>query len=69
MGVNHPGSQEDLVSNREPAHRLMEDAGLWGRDCPLPALAVARLPLASGRGWASLQPASSPLVFAQSFVM
>ena len=28
--VNHPGSQEDMVSNWEPAHSLVEDAGLWG---------------------------------------
>ena len=28
--VNRPGSQEDLVSNWEPAHSLVEDAGLWG---------------------------------------
>ena len=68
VNVNHPGSQEDLVSNWEPARSLVNDA-ISEADCPLPALAVARLPLASGRGWASLQPASSPLVFAQSFVM
>ena len=32
--VNHPGSQEDVVSSWEPAHSL-----LWGRDCssPLPS--------------------------------
>ena len=28
--VNHPGSQEDVVSNWEPAHSLVEDACLWG---------------------------------------
>ena len=28
--VNHPGSQEDMVSNWEPAHRFVKDAGLWG---------------------------------------
>ena len=33
---NSPGSQEDLVSNLEPACNLVGDA-LWGRDCPLPS--------------------------------
>ena len=27
VDVNHPGSQEVLVSNWEPAHSLLEDAG------------------------------------------
>ena len=37
--VNHPGSQEDVVSNWEPARSLVEDATLWGRECssPLPS--------------------------------
>ena len=30
-GVNCPGSQEDMVSNWEPAHSLVEDAGLRSR--------------------------------------
>ena len=43
--VNHPGSQEDLVSNWEPAHSLVEDASLWAEISPyLLALAVACLP-------------------------
>ena len=44
--VNHPGSQEDSVSNWEPAHSLAEDAvsGVEIATC-LPALAVAHLPL------------------------
>ena len=25
------------LASLEPAHRLVEDAGLWGRDCPLPS--------------------------------
>ena len=33
--VNRPGSQEDMVSNLEPGHSLVEDASLWGQDCPL----------------------------------
>ena len=46
VDVNHPGSQEDIVSNWEPAHILVEDAvsGAKIAPCP-PALAVARLPL------------------------
>ena len=60
MDVNHPGSQEDLVSNWEPARSLVEDAISGDEFVPcLPA---------SGRGWAGPLPASSPLVFTQSFV-
>ena len=46
VDVNCPGSQEDLVSNWEPAHSLVEDAisGAEIASC-LPALAVACLPL------------------------
>ena len=49
--VNHPGSQEDLVSNWEPAHNLVEDAlsGAEIAPCFL-ALAVAHLPLCLWRG-------------------
>ena len=58
--VNHPGSQENLVSNWEPARSLVEDAVSGAEFAPcLPALAVARLPPA-GSGWASLLLASSP---------
>ena len=67
--VNHPGSQEDLVSNWESAHSLVEDASLWGRDCPLPTGSGCPTPASLppvGEG-ASPQPPSSPLVFAQSF--
>ena len=51
--VNRPGSQEDLVSNWEPAHSLVEDA-ISGAEivivlCLL-ALAVASLPLCLWRG-------------------
>ena len=44
--VNLPGSQEDLVSNWESAHSLVEDAfsGAQIASC-LPALAVTHLPL------------------------
>ena len=45
-GVNHPGSQEDLVSNWEPAHSLMEDAVSGAKIVPfLLSLAVTSLPL------------------------
>ena len=29
VDVKHPGCQEDVVSIWEPAHSLVEDAGLW----------------------------------------
>ena len=45
--VNHAGSQEDLISNWEPACSLVEDAisGAEIAPCLLTALAVTRLPL------------------------
>jgi len=44
--VNHPGSKEDLVSNWEPAHSLVEDATSGAEIAPcLPALAFICLPL------------------------
>ena len=43
--VNHPGSQEDLVSNWEPVHSLVEDAVSGAEIAPhLPALAATHLP-------------------------
>ena len=33
--VNRFGTQEDLVSNWEPARSLVEDASLWGQEIPL----------------------------------
>ena len=73
VDVNHPGSQEDLVSNWEPAHNLVEDAvsGVEIAPC-LPALAVACLQLWPGGGvrvWAGPLLSSSSLVFTQSFVL
>ena len=45
VDVNHPGSQEDLVSNWEPANILVEDAISGAKVAPcLLALAVACLP-------------------------
>ena len=44
--VNHPGSQEDLVNNWEPAHSLMENAISGAEIAPhLLALVVSHLPL------------------------
>ena len=49
--VNHPGSQEDLVSSWKPAHSLVED-GISGAEIAprLPALAVTHLPLCLQEG-------------------
>ena len=53
--VNCPGSQEDMVSNWEPGHSLVEDAGLWGQDWPLPSSSgchmPSSLPLIGEVGW------------------
>ena len=70
MDINCPGSQEDLVSNWEPPGSLVEDAisGAEFAPCLRLWLSLACLP-ASGGGWAGPQPASSPLVFVQSFVL
>ena len=55
--VNNPGSQEDVVSNWQPAHSLVEDvvsgAEIAVAPC-LPALAVTHLPVylrVGDRGW------------------
>ena len=46
VDVNRPGSQEDLVSNWEPAHSLVENAISGAEIAPcLLALVVAHLPL------------------------
>jgi len=56
LDVNHPGSQEDMVSRWDPAHPLVEDAisgaEIVAAPCLL-ALIVASLPLCLwiGRGW------------------
>ena len=51
VDVNHPGSQEDLVSNWEPAHSLVEDAISGAEIAPhLPALALTHLPLGHQQG-------------------
>ena len=69
MGVNPPGSQEDLVNNHEPARSLVEDAVYGAKIAPFWLwLLPACLP-ASGAGRASLLLASFPLVFTHSFVL
>ena len=51
VDVKHPGSQEDLVSNWEPAHSLVEDAVCVAEIAPcLPALAIACLPFCLWQG-------------------
>ena len=70
MDVDSPGSQEDLVSNCEPAPSLVEDAVSGPKFTPrLPALAVACLPLCLQQGMGQFKPASCPLILAQSFVL
>ena len=57
--VNCPGSQEDVISNSEPAHSLVEDAisgaEIAAASC-LPALAVACLPVCLQQGGVYMQP-------------
>ena len=68
--VNHPGSQEDVVSNWEPAHSLVEDAISGAEIAAAPsllALAVTCSPLCLQWGGACTQPDSFSLVFTQSF--
>ena len=67
--VNHPGSQEDLVSNWKPAHNLVEDAVSGAEIAPFQLWLLPTFIPASGKRWFGLLLASSPLVFAQSFVL
>ena len=56
VDVNRTGSQENLVSNWEPARSLVEDAVSGAEFAPcLLVLAVARLPLClrRGMGWSA----------------
>ena len=71
VDVNHPGSQEDLVSNWEPSHCLVEEAVSGAKIAPcLLALAVAHLTLCLRQGEGSYkQPVSSPLEFTQFFLL
>jgi len=67
--VNHPGSQEDLISNWEPARSLVENAIFGAEIAPCWLWLSPACLFASSGGWVSQQPASSPLVVAQSFVL
>ena len=67
--ANHPGSQEDLVSNWEPARSLVEDAVSGAEIAPFWLWLSPSCLTASGGGWAGPQPASFPLILAQSFVL
>ena len=70
VDANCPGSQEDLVSNWEPAHSLVEDAVSGANIAPcLWLFSHLPAPLPLVWGGASLQLVSSPLVFVQSFVL
>ena len=67
--VNRPESQEVLVSNQKPDRILVEDAISGAKFVPFRLwLLLACFP-DSGGGWTGPQQASSPLVFAQSFVL
>ena len=65
--VNHLGSQEDEVSSWEPAHSLVEDAISGAETVAAPCLQACLS--ASGQGGAGMEPAGSPLVSTQSFVL
>ena len=66
--VNRPGSQDDMVSNWEPAHSLVEDAISAAEMAPrLLATAVTRLPLCLWR--ARGHPAASQLSFVSRSVL
>ena len=69
MDVSHPGSQEELVSNWGPAHILVKDAVSGAEIAPFWLWLSPACFSASGVGWAGMQPASSPLVIAQHFVL
>ena len=51
MGVNHPGSQEDVVSSWQPAHSLVENAVSGAEIAVAPcllALAASLPPIGEG---------------------
>ena len=69
MDVSYLGSQEDLVSNWRPAHILVKDAISGAEIAPFRLWLSPACFSASDVGWAGMQPASSPLVIAQAFVL
>ena len=52
--VNRSCSQEDMVSNRGPAHSLLEDASLWGWDCLLPPTSLPLVGEGHVHNWLAL---------------
>ena len=69
VDVNLPESQEVLVSNWEPACSLVEESVSGAEIAPLQLWLFPAFLSTSGQGWTGSQLASSPLVFAQSFVL
>ena len=70
--VNCPGSLEDVVSNREPAHSLVKDASLGSKleQCLAFQLWLLLACLSDSGGGSGLYAVTSTaLVFAQSFVL
>ena len=65
--VQDPGKTS--VSNWELARSFVEDAVSGAEIAPFWLWLSPACLSASGGGWAGLQPASSPLVFTQSFVL
>ena len=66
--VNHPESQEVFGYELEACLQFGRGCPLWGRVCPFPQEG-GPFPPASGGRWVGPQPASSSLVFSQSFVL
>ena len=69
VAVDHLGSQEDMVSNRQPAHSLVEDVVSGSdRSGPLPSDSGCCTPasLLLGREGPKWQLAYSPLVLARA---
>ena len=56
--VNRPGSQEDVVSNWEPAHILVEDAVSGAKISPALQLWLSPTCLSASGGWRSQYAAS-----------
>ena len=72
VDVNHPGSQEDMVGNWEPAHSLVEDAisasEIAASPC-LPVLAFTHLPFCLWEWRDQYAATCSPFIFSQYFVL
>ena len=68
--VNHPGSQEDVISNWQPSHSLVETvvsgAEIVEATCLLALAVVCRSLSASRKGGLKMAYSYSPLVFARA---